>query len=125
MEKNMDDETKQLCIEDMNNDQLKEDKVDPFYKIGFVHSGLWAYMRHPNYMAEQAIWMVFYFYSVIATGYWINWTITGGLLLVLLFKGSSDFSESISTEKYPEYKRYQNSVGRFLPIKGRFSADKK
>jgi len=28
MEKNMDDETKQLCIEDMNNDQLKEDKVD-------------------------------------------------------------------------------------------------
>ena len=105
--------------------QLKEDKVDPFYKIGFVHSGLWAYMRHPNYMAEQAIWMVFYFYSVIATGYWINWTITGGLLLVLLFKGSSDFSESISTEKYPEYKRYQNSVGRFLPIKGRFSADKK
>ena len=56
-------------------------------------------------MAEQAIWIVFYCYSVIATGYWINWTITGGLLLVLLFKGSSDFSESISAEKYPDYKK--------------------
>ena len=28
MEKNKDNETKQLCTEDMNNDQLKEDKVD-------------------------------------------------------------------------------------------------
>jgi steroid 5-alpha reductase family enzyme len=98
--------------------QRREGNLDPFYKVGFVHTGLWAYMRHPNYMAEQAIWIVFYFYSVIATGYWINWTITGGLLLVLLFKGSSDFSESISEEKYPEYKRYMRSVGRFLPLKG-------
>lgn len=95
-------------------------KVDDFYKVGFVHTGLWAYMRHPNYMAEQAIWIVFYFYSVIATGHWINWTLTGGLLLVLLFKGSSDFSESISEEKYPEYKKYQKSIGRFLPLKGKF-----
>lgn len=105
--------------------QLKKGKEEPFYKIGFVHTGLWAYIRHPNYMAEQAIWIVFYFYSVIATGYWINWTITGGLLLVLLFKGSSDFSESISAEKYPDYRRYQKSVGRFLPTKGKFSASDK
>jgi len=100
--------------------QIKNGKIDPFYKVGFVHTGLWAYMRHPNYMAEQAIWIVFYFYSVIATGHWINWTITGGLLLVLLFKGSSDFSEAISAEKYPEYKKYQKTVGRFLPLKGKF-----
>ena len=105
--------------------QIKKGEIEPYYKIGFVHSGLWAHMRHPNYMAEQAIWIVFYFYSVIATGYWINWTITGGLLLVLLFKGSSDFSESISAEKYPDYKRYQKSVGRFLPTKGKFSTTDK
>jgi steroid 5-alpha reductase family enzyme len=73
-------------------------------------------------MAEQAVWIAFYFFSVVATGYWINWTITGGLLLVLLFKGSSDFSESISEEKYPEYKNYQKSVGRFLPFKRRYNA---
>jgi len=100
--------------------QIESGNVEPYYKIGFVHTGLWAWMRHPNYMAEQAIWIVFYFYSVIATGNWINWTITGGLLLVLLFKGSSDFSEAISAEKYPEYKKYQKTVGRFLPFKGKF-----
>ena len=104
--------------------QRSEGKIDPFYKVGFVHTGLWAYMRHPNYMAEQAIWIVFYFFSVIATGHWINWTITGGLLLVLLFKGSSDFSESISEEKYPEYKRYIKTVGRFLPFKGGYKRPK-
>jgi steroid 5-alpha reductase family enzyme len=89
-------------------------------KAGFTHTGLWAYMRHPNYMAEQGIWIVFYFFSVIATGHWVNWSIAGALLLVLLFKGSSDFSEGISVKKYPLYAKYQKEVGRFLPIKGRF-----
>ena len=92
------------------------------YKLGFAHTGLWAYMRHPNYMAEQAVWIVFYLFSVAVTGNWINWSIAGCLLLVLLFKGSSDFSESITSEKYPAYQKYQKEVGRFLPIKGKFKA---
>ncbi len=91
-----------------------------YYETGFTHTGLWAYMRHPNYAAEQSIWIVFYFFSVVATGHWINWSIAGCLLLVLLFIGSSDFSEAISKEKYPEYERYMKSVGRFLPIRPKF-----
>lgn len=94
--------------------------LTPFYQIGFTHTGLWAYMRHPNYMAEQGIWLLFYFFSVAATGSWINWSIAGSLLLILLFKGSSDFSESISKNRYPAYGRYIKTVGRFLPIKGKF-----
>ena len=39
-----------------------------------------------------------------------------GLLLIILFKGSSDFSEEISANKYPEYKDYQRSVPRFIPF---------
>ena len=92
------------------------------YKTGFVHTGLWAYMRHPNYMAEQGIWILFYFFSVIATGGWINWSIAGAILLIFLFKGSSDFSEEITAEKYPEYARYQKEVGRFLPIGKKYTA---
>jgi steroid 5-alpha reductase family enzyme len=95
-------------------------KLTAAQQIGFTHTGLWAYMRHPNYSAEQGIWIVFYFFSVAATGLWVNWSIAGALLLVLLFKGSSDFSEGVSAEKYPMYKKYQEQVGRFLPIKGRF-----
>ena len=93
------------------------------FKLGFTHTGLWAYMRHPNYMAEQEVWLIFYLFSIVATGNIVNWSIAGALLLVLLFKGSSDFSESISAKKYPEYKRYQKEVGRFLPIKKKFKGD--
>jgi len=89
------------------------------YKKGFVHTGLWGRMRHPNYAAEQAIWIVFYFFSVAATGVWINWSVMGAILLVLLFWGSSNFSESISVTKYPDYVDYQKRVPRFLPVRKR------
>ncbi|MGB1103404.1 MAG: DUF1295 domain-containing protein [Crocinitomicaceae bacterium] len=94
--------------------------LNDYYKRGFTHTGLWAYVRHPNYMAEQGIWFVFYFFSVIATGSWMNWSIAGSLLLFVLFRGSSDFSESISLGKYPDYSDYVKQVGRFLPIKGKY-----
>jgi steroid 5-alpha reductase family enzyme len=86
------------------------------YSHGFVKTGLWSIVRHPNYAMEQAIWVVFYLFSVVATGEWINWTMPGSLLLIILFKGSSDFSEQISAEKYPEYKDYQKKVARFIPF---------
>jgi steroid 5-alpha reductase family enzyme len=87
------------------------------YDKGFVQSGFWGIVRHPNYAAEQAIWMVFYLFSIVATGIVINWSIAGCILLVLLFKGSSDFSENISSDKYPDYTKYQEQVPRFLPLK--------
>lgn len=91
-----------------------DDEPGPYAK-GFCDTGLWAWSRHPNYLAEQVIWINVYLFSVVATGKWINWSIAGCLLLILLFKGSSDFSEEISASKYPEYKDYQRRVGRFLP----------
>lgn len=86
------------------------------YEKGFVHDGLWGRMRHPNYFAEQGFWVVIYLFSIAATGIWVNWSIAGCLLLIALFKGSSDFSEKISAGKYPAYADYQQKVPRFLPI---------
>lgn len=91
------------------------EKLQGEYAVGFIRTGLWSKVRHPNYAAEQAIWITFYFFSVSATGRWINWSMAGCLLLMLLFQGSSDFSEAISAEKYPLYKEYQKKVGRFFP----------
>ena len=92
------------------------EKLDAPYATGFTQTGLWKYSRHPNYAAEQSIWLVFYLFSVVATGRWLNWSIAGCMLLLILFKGSSDFSEKISEEKYPEYKNYQKQVSRFWPF---------
>ncbi|SNR33771.1 Steroid 5-alpha reductase family enzyme [Lutibacter agarilyticus] len=92
-------------------------KLTGDYKKGFLDKGLWALSRHPNYWAEQSIWVSFYLFSVAASGQWINWSIAGCLLLLVLFQGSSEFSEEISAGKYPEYLNYQKKVSRFFPWK--------
>lgn len=86
------------------------------YAKGFLDSGLWRIVRHPNYSAEQGIWLSFYLFSVGATGDWFNWSIIGSLFLILLFYGSSSFSEKISANKYPEYQDYIMKVSRFIPL---------
>ena len=85
------------------------------YAKGFVSSGLWSIVRHPNYSGEQLVWLSYYLFSVAATGRWLNWSLVGAILLVLLFIGSSDFSEKISAGKYPGYADYQKRVPRFVP----------
>jgi hypothetical protein len=49
------------------------------------------------------------------TGTLYNWTIVGALLYIILFQASTWLTESISSEKYPEYAEYQQRVGVFLP----------
>jgi steroid 5-alpha reductase family enzyme len=82
---------------------------------GFMSEGFWRYVRHPNYVSEQAIWISFYFFGVAASGQWINMTLAGAILLVILFIGSSRLTEKISSQKYPGYAEYKKRVPRFLP----------
>jgi steroid 5-alpha reductase family enzyme len=90
--------------------------MPPELAKGFIDTGLWARCRHPNYFAEQGIWIAFYGFSVAASGQWLNWSIAGALLLAVLFRSSSAFSEEISAAKYPAYTNYQQAVPRFLPF---------
>lgn len=85
------------------------------YAKGFLDTGLWALSRHPNYFAEQSIWVSFYLFSVAASGQWLNWSIAGCLLLMVMFQGSAGFSEETSAAKYPGYADYQQRVSRFIP----------
>lgn len=90
-----------------------------YYGKGFTHTGLWSLSRHPNYFAEQSIWVVFYGFSVVATGEWLNASVLGAILLIFLFQGSAQFSEGLTAQKYPEYEDYKSQTPRFLPL-GRF-----
>jgi steroid 5-alpha reductase family enzyme len=83
---------------------------------GFLSEGLWKHVRHPNFTSEQAIWLSFYLFGAAASGRWINWTLSGPLLLVILFIGSSAMTERISSSRYPDYKEYQKKVPRFVPF---------
>jgi steroid 5-alpha reductase family enzyme len=93
---------------------VSSDPLDGRYASGFIHDGIWSLTRHPNYLAEQALWLVYALFAVVAT-HRIDWTIGGCVLLVLLFQGSSRTSENIQLAKYPDYPDYQRRVPRFLP----------
>jgi steroid 5-alpha reductase family enzyme len=90
---------------------------------GFLTSGLFRWSRHPNFFAEQAQWWMVYCLGATAAvasglGLWggaINPTIVGPLLLSLLFIGSTIFTESISSSKYPAYAQYRRTTSMLIP----------
>ena len=101
-------------------DGAKLEDIEAPYNKGFNTTGPWGYMRHPNYLGEQGIWVSFYLmtFSAGVCNYGIfNWTFFGPLLIVFLFLASAPLGEGISSSKYPEYKYYLNYVFRYLPIR--------
>jgi len=95
-----------------------KDKGEPLageYADGFKQSGLFAFVRKPNYAAEQAIWVTFYLFSIAATGNLWNWSAIGMILLILLFQMSGWFTELLTLSKYPKYAEYMKRVPLFLP----------
>lgn len=104
----------------------KLEELDAPYNLGFNTTGLWGYMRHPNYLGEQGIWLSLYIFAIGAgiTSYGIfHWSMIGPLFLVLLFMGSSNLGESISSGKYEKYKDYINQVCKYMPLR-KFNPDK-
>ena len=100
----------------------KHAKVPSEYKYtreqldrGFNTSGLCAWSRHPNFAAEQAFWVALYQWACMESYTFANWTFAGAFSYLILFQGSTWLTELLSAGKYPEYKVYQERVGRFLP----------
>lgn len=89
----------------------------PMEKDGFISSGLWSLCRHPNYFAEQAMWITLYAYTLPLQG--LNWSGIGAFLLVTLFIPSARLSEGITRSKYPAYAKYQAAKPFFFPLYGR------
>lgn len=98
-------------VPDDHKDQFAPEDLER----GFVVSGLWSWCRHPNFVAEQAIWLTLYLWSCYRSESYIQWTGFGVLGYLLIFQGSTRLTEAISAGKYPEYRDYQARVGRFVP----------
>ena len=84
-------------------------------EAGFITTGLFRYSRHPNFLCEQAMWWTYYVFSIAAGAGWLNWTITGAVLLTLLFQASTNLTEKLSARKYPAYADYQRTTNRLMP----------
>ncbi len=86
------------------------------YERGFLTSGLFVYSRHPNFFAEQMLWISFATFSITASGSLNLLSWAGAISLVLLFQGSTTFTEKITASKYPRYTEYQKTTSRLWPI---------
>ncbi|KAL4890752.1 hypothetical protein BDV59DRAFT_76654 [Aspergillus ambiguus] len=104
------------------SNQYKNQFTPEDLERGFAVSGLWSLSRHPNFVAEQAIWLTLYLWNCYRTENYLQWTGLGVLGYLLIFQGSVRLTEAISAKKYPEYREYQARVGRFIP---RFSVKPK
>mmetsp|Transcript_2305 Transcript_2305/g.5506 ORF Transcript_2305/g.5506 Transcript_2305/m.5506 type:complete len:319 (+) Transcript_2305:28-984(+) len=100
------------------NSGTPREKLPGEYAVGFCRSGVFAWSRHPNYFAEQALWCTFYWFSYVANpgGCPFNWTLAGCLMLIITIFGPSTWlTESITKGKYPAYAEYQANVNMFIP----------
>jgi steroid 5-alpha reductase family enzyme len=90
----------------------------------FLQTGLFRVSRHPNFFFEQAQWWVVFFLGASAAGSVLQWTVAGPVLLTLLFIGSTIFTESITSSRYPEYAEYKTRTSALIPwFPGKRSAD--
>ncbi|MDZ7822195.1 MAG: hypothetical protein U5N26_10605 [Candidatus Marinimicrobia bacterium] len=81
-------------------------------------SGLGKFSR-TGLLCGIAQWVVVAFYAMNATGT-LHWSAAGVLVLILLFSGSTQLTESITASKYPQYIKWRELTHTWLPLPGPF-----
>jgi len=107
--------------------EVRKNHPDSDVRDGFYQHGLFQFCRHPNYFAEQSMWIMVYCFTLTRASSeslfsldwgnnFVNPYFLGAFLLITLFQGSMAFSEEITASKYPEYKRYQSTTSQCIPF---------
>jgi steroid 5-alpha reductase family enzyme len=95
--------------------QLVQFKKNPDNKGKVLHTGLWAYTRHPNYFGDAALW---WGYFIIALGTPFGFvTIYSPIIMTLLLMKVSGVAllEKTLVDTKPGYKEYVESTNAFFP----------
>jgi steroid 5-alpha reductase family enzyme len=80
-----------------------------------MHSGLWAYSRHPNYLGELGFWWGLFLFGFAAnSGWW--WAIIGPVAMTAMFHFASvPMLDERSRERRPGYEEYMERVNAIVP----------
>ena len=81
-----------------------------------LHTGLWAWSRHPNYCGELGFWLGLFLFGLAAypSGWW--WMILGVVLMTLMFLFASiPMMEKRSLQRRPEYQQIIDSTSMLIP----------
>jgi len=93
-----------------------EFKDSPRHQLGFNTFGLWKYSRHPNYVCEMSQWVIVALYAFRLTGEIISFA--GAAILILLFMGSTNLAEDITSQKYERYPEWRSSSTAWITLPG-------
>ena len=81
------------------------------YKKGLIVSGMFRYVRRPNYLGEI---MVYGSYALMV-GHWIPWLILAWVWIGIFRKNIKMIEVSLS--RYAEWEKYKNSTSMLIPFK--------
>jgi steroid 5-alpha reductase family enzyme len=103
-----------LWIEYRADVVLRDFRADPGNAGRVLHSDVWAWCRHPNYLGELAFWLALGMAGYSASGESMAWLGTG--CLVALFLGVSvPMLEQRQMANKTEYRLYQATMPCLLP----------
>ncbi|MCF7979224.1 MAG: DUF1295 domain-containing protein [Chromatiaceae bacterium] len=109
-----------FAIEAIADAQKQNFRKDPANKGHFIHSGLWAWSRHPNYFGEITLWFGIALIALPALSGWQYVTLISPLFVYLLivFISGIPMLESRADERWgddPSYRDYKARTPVLFP----------
>lgn len=87
---------------------------------GFIQTGLYSKVRHPNYLGEILVWIGIFWYVAPSFDGWMWWSIVSPLWVIILLIRVSGIPliEKANINKYksnPAFKNYVQRTWRLIP----------
>jgi len=100
--------------------QKSKFKADPANRDKFIHTGLWAWSRHPNYFGEIVLWIGVAIIALPVLSGWQWITLISPVFITLLLTRISGVPmlEARADEKWggqPEYETYKANTPVLIP----------
>ncbi|MEI6448734.1 MAG: DUF1295 domain-containing protein [Actinomycetes bacterium] len=110
-----------FAIEATADFQKSRFRADPANRGAFIHSGLWAWSRHPNYFGEIVLWIGVAVIAVPVLQGWQYVTLISPLFVILLLTRVSGVPllEKRADEKWggqDEYEAYKKRTSVLVPL---------
>ncbi|MDP6980835.1 MAG: DUF1295 domain-containing protein [Myxococcota bacterium] len=104
-----------IWLEATADNQLRRFRLSEPPATAILDTGVWAYVRHPNYLGEIGFWWGLYLFALAADSQaW--WTGVGALAITLLFRFVSlKLIDDRMVARRPAYKARIESVPALLP----------
>ena len=109
-----------LLIESVADRQKSTFRSDPGNMGKFIRTGLWRYVRHPNYLGEIIVWTGVFISCIpfLDGPEWVAIISPLWIFILLRYISGIPLLEATAKEKYGasvEYKQYTESTGRLVP----------